>query len=463
MIAGRITKLKESRVGVLIPNSAGCYATVLGASIASVTPVLINYSTGVIQNCLYAQKSCGFKTIITSKKLLEKLEVDPIDGMIFIEDWVATLTILEKVSGLLKFLLPTPVDDGDLSEETAIILFTSGSEKDPKGVELSHKNLISNLVSINERFGFTHKEVFVSVLPTFHVFGLTTTMWLPLTLGCSIVVHPSPLEYEKIVRSVRKYKGNVLTATPTFFHGYLRKSKEGDFASLRYPIAGGDKLSNKIREGFLSKHGINIYEGYGTTETSPVISSNAPQYNRPGSIGKPLKGVQIKIVDKETGQDVEVNELGKILVKGDLVMKGYLNDAEATARCIKDGWYDTGDMGTIDQNGYLWHKGRLRRFAKIGGEMVSLVAIESELEKLLPEGTLCCVVDTPHPSRGSQIIAAITTELDQTALLNKLKENLPPISIPKKIVFMESMPVMGNGKVDFKQVTGIVQQQMSQQ
>ncbi|KQC11409.1 MAG: AAS bifunctional protein [Candidatus Cloacimonas sp. SDB] len=373
---------------------------------------------------------------------------------------MAEITITEKIKALLKTKLPAGVIKSSVhngrEDDTSVILFTSGSEKEPKAVQLSHRNIRHNLLNLPDIIDVNNKDVFAGTLPLFHVFGLTTNFWLPLSLGCSIVTHANPLEYRKIVESIMKYKITVLIGTPTFFFGYSNRSEPGNLSSVRYAIAGADKVPEKLYEQFNRDHGIEILEGYGATETSPVISVNTPDFNKPGSIGKPLPGVRVKILDRETDEELPANREGKIVVKGDLVMKGYLGDLEETSLHIHNGWYDTGDMGVLDDDGFLWHRGRLKRFVKIGGEMISLVKVENELSKLLPEDVICCVVDVPNLSKGSEIVAAVATgEIDQKKILKQLKKKLPAIAVPKEFYVIEDIPLMGGGKVAFRSVEKI--------
>ncbi|MCX8069257.1 MAG: AMP-binding protein, partial [Thermodesulfovibrionales bacterium] len=235
--------------------------------------------------------------------------------------------------------------------------------------------------------------------------------------------------------------------------GYLKKSEKGDFASLRIMMSGADKCPQTLRDAFMEKHGVILLEGYGTTETSPVVSVNVPGFNKPGSIGKPLPGVEVMIENYESGQPCKPNEIGRILVKGDLVMKGYYDDIEETAMRIRHGWYDTGDMGFLDEDGYLWHSGRLKRFIKVGGEMVSLVKIEDMIEKLIPDSINCCVVDIPDDVKGSKIVVAVTEKIDEKKVIKQLSNLLPNIAIPKQFVIIPELPKMGSGKIDFRQVT----------
>lgn len=455
-----IAKIRGRYVGILLPTSVGCMLGVLGSLMNGKIPVMINYSTGAIDNCLYAREKCNFKTILTSRKLLEKLSLEPIDNMIFVEDILSKVTIVDKLkaAGLSKLpfpLLKTLVHSGRDSE-VCVILFTSGSEKEPKAVQLTHKNIGSNVDAASQVFDLHPEDVCISMLPLFHVFGLTINMWLPLCLGNTMVAHPNPLEYQTISSLVRQYKVTYMAATPAFFYGYLQKSDPGDFASIRFAIAGADKLPDKVYDGFLKKHGITIFEGYGTTETSPVISTNRPGAHKLGSIGKPIPGVKVRIEDINSGEKLGPNLEGKILVKGDLVMEGYLNDIEETSLRIRNGWYDTGDIGVIDNDGFLWHRGRLKRFVKVGGEMVSLVKVEDVLSRLLPEDVICCVVDIPNPTKGADVVAAVANgNFDMHKVLKQLKKELPGIAVPRQFYVIDDIPMMSSGKVNFREVEKI--------
>ncbi|MBN2017575.1 MAG: AMP-binding protein [Candidatus Cloacimonetes bacterium] len=460
ILSKKLSVYPEPHIGIMIPTSAGCMLSILASLIIGKIPVMINYSTGAANNCIYAQEKCSFKTIITSKKLMETLNIEFVPGMIFIEDILATLTTGDKIKAALRSKLPTGMLQNSVhhgsEDETSIILFTSGSEKDPKAVQLTHKNIFHNVKSCTEVFEFSHEDIFLGNLPLFHVFGLTTNLWIPLIVGSAVVTHANPLDYKKIVDSIINYKITIMIGTPAFFFGYFRRSKPGDFSSVRIAVAGADKLTNQIREAYQKHHGIELLEGYGTTETSPVISVNLKEANKPGSIGKPIPGVQVKILDRETDEELPRGKEGKIVVKGDLVMKGYYGDLEETSLRIHNGWYDTGDMGILDDDGFLWHRGRLRRFVKIGGEMVSLVKVEDVLNKLLPNDVVCCVVDVPNPTKGADIVAALTTaEIDFKKIKKQMAKELPSIAIPKEFHVIEDIPMMGTGKVNFREVEQI--------
>jgi acyl-[acyl-carrier-protein]-phospholipid O-acyltransferase/long-chain-fatty-acid--[acyl-carrier-protein] ligase len=274
----------------------------------------------------------------------------------------------------------------------------------------------------------------------------------------TMITYANPLDFQTISKIAREERPTVMVGTPSFFWGYLHKSEPGDYQSFRIMVSGADKCPDALREGFLSKHGVTLLEGYGATETSPVISVNSHEFNKPGSTGRVIPGMTVRVENFETGEECKVREVGKILVKGASVMKGYYDDPELTAEALVDGWYNTGDMGYLDEDNYLWHSGRFKRFVKIGGEMVSLVKVENTLEKYLPTGVSCCVVDVSDEKRGSSIIATVTIEVNKSEILKKMGTELPNIALPKHFIVIRELPMMGTGKIDFRTVTKIVQE-----
>ncbi len=465
ILTNKFKAYRDGFIGVMIPNSAGSILTVLGIIMAGKVPVMINYSTGAADNCEYAQQKCGFKTIITSRKLLEKIRCPLVPGMVFIEDIMASLSAKDKIQAALKAQMPTnlllkSIHKGDV-DDNLVILFTSGSEKDPKAVQLTHKNLGSNVGDIFNILTLNDDDVVLSTLPFFHVYGFNVNLWLPILRGLTCVPYANPLEYQRVVDIIREEKVTLMIGTPVFFMGYLRKSKPGDFSSVRLAVVGADKNPDWLQEEYQKQHNLELIEGYGCTETSPVVSLNPIDANRPGSIGKPLPSVQVKITDIDSGEPLPPNREGKILVKGKNVMKGYFDDLEETLVRMKDGWYDTGDMGMIDEDGYIWHRGRLKRFVKIGGEMVSLVRVESVLQELLPNDVDCCVVEVPDFLKGAKIVATITQDIDTKIIQKTLKTRLPNIALPREFLVLPELPKMGSGKVDFRKVTEIVKSKLA--
>ena len=458
LLAARFRQYPERYLGIMLPTSAGCGLSILAALMAGKVPVMINYSTGAAENAEYAQRKCGFRVVVTSRTLLKRINCREVPGMVYVEDFLAQATLREKLqaaltarlpAGLLQryFVAPASPDD------TAVVLFTSGSEKDPKAVPLTHRNIFSNVRLCGEGFQCRAEDTLLAVLPLFHVFGLTATFWLPITIGMTIITYANPLDFKTVASIIREERPTLMLATPYFFMGYLRQAADGDFSSLRLAVAGADKVPDALREAFRTRHQVELYEGYGATETSPVISANFPGANRPGSIGKPLAGMEVRVRDLDTDAELRPGQEGKIVVKGDSVMSGYLNDPENTAKSLVDGWYDTGDMGTFDEDGFLWHLGRRKRFIKVGGEMVSLVQVEAEMQKLIAGDIECCAVEMPDAKRGATVGVAVTQPVDERAILSQLGKQLPAIAVPKQFFVLDELPKMGSGKIDFRKTT----------
>jgi acyl-[acyl-carrier-protein]-phospholipid O-acyltransferase/long-chain-fatty-acid--[acyl-carrier-protein] ligase len=457
VLTKRFEQYPPGFLGIMIPNSAGSVLTILATLMSGRVPVMINYSTGAAANCEFAQKKCDFKTIVTSRALCEKIKCPHVDGMIYLEDIMESIGFFEKIKAAFRAGRPLETIlngiHGGNEDDTLLILFTSGSEKEPKGVQLTHRNIWSNYVSLKKAFGFTSDDIFLANLPYFHVFGQTANLWVPIAEGMTLVTYANPLDFKTICDIVREEKVTLMAGTPSFFWGYVRNSKPGDFKTARILLAGADKCPDALRKAFMEMHQKVLVEAYGTTETSPAITVNTPEFNRPGSVGRPIEGVQVRVEHYETGEPCAVGEIGKILVKGENVMKGYFDDFEQTSLSIRHGWYDTGDMGYLDADGYLWHVGRLKRFLKVGGEMVSLIRVEDVLEKLLPKDVECCVVEVPDALRGARIVAATTQPIDPQATLKQMSEQLPKIALPSRFVVIPEMPKTGSGKIDFRAIT----------
>jgi len=461
ILSRKLKAYEPGFIGVMIPNSAGAILTVIAAVMSGRTPVMINYSTGAAENCRMAQRRLAFKTIITARALVERLKCPVVEGMVFLEDLAASVSSASKVAAVVRAALPADRISGSVHvgtpDENVVILFTSGSERDPKAVPLTHRNIIANIEGMHGVLEFGPKDLVLGNLPLFHVFGLNTNLWLPLVNGMTVVTYPNPLEFRTICSIVREEKVTMVLGTPVFLAGYLQKSEPGDFESVLLPVVGADKCPEPLRRGFLDKHRIALLEGYGATETSPVISVNTPEHNRPGSVGRVLPNLQVRMEHYETGEECKVNEIGKILVKGDSVMAAYFDDFEATALRMRHGWFDTGDMGYMDEDGYLWHVGRLTRFLKIGGEMVSLVQVEDILQRVVPAEVACAVVEVPDALRGSKIVAVTTGQVDERAVTKQMGEELPRIALPRQFVTVPELPRMPSGKIDYRTLTETVQ------
>jgi acyl-[acyl-carrier-protein]-phospholipid O-acyltransferase/long-chain-fatty-acid--[acyl-carrier-protein] ligase len=307
---------------------------------------------------------------------------------------------------------------------------------------------------------YAAEDVLLANLPYFHIFGFTLNLWLPFMFGMTIVTAANPLDFKGTCESIREEGVVYVGGTPSFLAGYLGASAPGDFQTVRMILSGGDRCPDAVRDGYRQKHGIEVYEGYGTTETSPIISVNVPGSSRPGSAGRPLPNIDVRIEDYETGADCASGVTGKILVRGASVMAGYFDDLERTSLCLRHGWYDTGDMGFVDEDGFLWHVGRLKRFVKVHGEMISLVRVEDVLQRCLPLHVGGCVVELPDAVRGARIIAALSAPVDERDVLRRMSAEMVNIAMPRAFVVLGELPRMGSGKIDVRAVTDLVRDRL---
>ncbi|MGA1875550.1 MAG: AMP-binding protein [bacterium] len=394
--------------------------------------------------------------------------------MVFLEDVKKEVGRKDKVLSFLGFwLLPHRILRSIFRTERvrnihslATVIFTSGSTGDPKGVMLSHANINANIEGLYQVIHVDKKDTIMGVLPFFHSLGYTATLWYPLTTGMSVVYHPNPLDAKGVGQLVEKHQATMLLSTPTFLLGYIRRCTPQEFASLRLVIVGAEKLKERIAGAFEEKFHIIPLEGYGCTELSPVVSLNVPDYKgkdihqigtKPGSIGHPLPGEVARIVDPETFDELPAGQEGLLLVKGANVMMGYLDDREATEKVMHDGWYITGDLASMDEDGFITIRDRLSRFSKIGGEMISHLKVEEEIHKALGKRDehVCAVVSIPDEQKGEALAVLYQGELDLEAVCGYLQQSgLPRLWIPKKSNFyrVEAIPILGSGKLDLKQL-----------
>ncbi len=488
ILKGRFKKYNDELIGLMLPNSFIFSIVFLSVLMCGKIPVIINYSMKAEENISAARETCKFNIIITSKTLLEKIKCPEVKNMVFIEDIIKEIKPREKLISFLISMFPSALiiktcnggkagkseakyfngnmngssssnlDNNDNNDEDkdAVILFTTGSEKKPKAVKLSHKNIISNINDLKHLFNLSENDVMLSILPGFHIFGFTVNICLPFCIGMSSIIYANPMDFKTVVSIIKENSPSIMAVTPYLLAGYLKKSEAGDFQSLKYIVSGGDKCHEYIHSGFAVKHGKKIYEGYGATETSPVISVNTDKNYKYGSVGKPVPGIRVKIVHHETGSVLKTRETGKILVSGDTIMKGYFGDPASTQKCMLDGFYDTGDIGYIDEDGFLWHTGRLKRFVKIASEMVSLESVENALEKCISESVEFCVIGIENGIKGVKLVTAMSATVDETTVYKKAKEHLPNLCIPKEFIVVGELPRLFNGKVDFKKVEEIV-------
>ena len=470
----------EENVGVLMPSSTAAAIVNMALLVMGKAPVNLNYTLNP-QSMESALKKAGINKIITSEKFLTKLESRGFsfkellnNRAIFAEQVGGIITKTEKIKTLLavallpvnvlKFLYFSPTD----LDDTATVLFSSGSEGEPKGIELSHKNILANIKQISDLINFKKDDAILNSLPVFHSFGLTVTTFMPLCEGVKMISVPDPTDGAAIGKMAAQHRATVVFGTSTFFRLYVRNKKLHPlmFQSVRLVIAGAEKLKAEVKEAFKLKFGQEIYEGYGATETAPVAAVNTPNildsgtlkeltFNRLGSVGLPLPGTIIKIIDPETLQEMPTNEDGLIVIGGSQVMKGYLNDPDKTAEviCEIDGirYYKTGDKGHIDEQGFVFITDRYSRFAKIGGEMISLGSVEENITKVLGDESPFCAVNVPDDKKGEAIALLIKTEQTPAEIMEALKQSdLIPLMMPSHILPVETLPMLASGKADFK-------------
>jgi acyl-[acyl-carrier-protein]-phospholipid O-acyltransferase/long-chain-fatty-acid--[acyl-carrier-protein] ligase len=458
------------RIGILLPASVGGALANIATAIAGKTSVNLNFTAGR-ESMTAAIEKCGITTILTSRKFVAKAEIEPLPGMVFLEDVLPAFTPLAKAAMLVTaFLLPAPLlsrlyaRQGD-AESLATIVFSSGSTGVPKGVMLTHRNILSNVDAISQVFQLESSDVMVGVLPFFHSFGFAVTLWLPMVDGFGAVFHPNPMDGKTIGEIALKYRGTILVSTPTFYAGYIRKCQREQFAHVRYALVGAEKLREPIATAFREKFGITLLEGYGCTEMSPVVAVNAPDVNeqggfqrgsQAGTVGHALPGVVAKVVDLETGEGPLIGKEGLLLVNGPNRMLGYLGEPERTAEALRDGWYVTGDIACIDDAGFIRITDRLSRFSKIAGEMVPHMKIEEQIQSLLDSQYGCAVTAVPDDARGERLVAFYTDpELQASDLWERLcRTELPRLWLPKRedLHFVAAIPSLGTGKVDLRAV-----------
>ncbi|MBM4258300.1 MAG: MFS transporter [Deltaproteobacteria bacterium] len=461
---------QEQNIGLILPASVGGALANIATSLAGKVPVNLNFTIGREAMELAIEQS-NLRTILTSRTFLSKAKLDERDGMVFIEDLLKGMSSTERVwTAIVAFLTPTRLlqrwwnRPQQEPNSLATIIFSSGSTGTPKGVMLSHHNILSNVESMQQIFTTTAQDCVMGSLPFFHSFGFTGTLWLPLVAGWRVVYHPNPLDAKTLGEMVQQYQATVLISTPTFYAAYLRKCTTEEFASLRYAIAGAEKLRPALAQAFREKYGIDLLEGYGCTEMSPAIAVNVPDIKeghhnqiglKSGSVGHPIPGVVAKVVDQETGDVLPVGQEGLLLVKGPNRMLGYLGQPEKTREVIRDGWYVTGDIAKLDEDGFIHLTDRLSRFSKIGGEMVPHLRIEEAIHQILGEAS-CVVTAIPDEQKGERLIVLYThTEYTPDVLWTHLNQtDLPKLWVPKRehLFAVEAIPVLGTGKVDLRAV-----------
>lgn len=461
----------ERNVGILLPPSVPAILVNAALTVGRRVCVNLNYTLNneTLNLCI---RKAGVRHLITSRKVMEKFTFTPECEVVYLEDWVPKVTLWDKISSAMMAKLPLRSLyrrlklNGMNPDDTMAIIFTSGSTGIPKGVMLSYRNVGGNVIGCRDFLHLNEKDTMVGMLPLFHSLGYMATVWAVLGLGMIGCYHYSPLEPRPLAKMFRKYRPTILPATPTFLRMYLRRMEPEDLRSFTIIMSGAEKCPVSLMEEYEKNLGVRPVQGYGITETSPVLSVNIPKTRRLSdadpfpvdeSLGLPLPGVGVKVLNLETGEPCAPGERGMLYVRGIFVMKGYYGEPEKTAEVLDaEGWYRTGDVVYQDENGYIFFAGRQSRFAKIGGEMVPHEGIEETLNRLLEnptdEAPRLCVTSVPDEKKGEKIVV-LYTELSRTPeeiRAQLLAEKYPALWIPDADAFcqVEEIPLLGTGKLD---------------
>ena len=461
-------------VGVLLPSVVNTLVTFFALHLHGRVPVMMNYSTG-IPAMVSAVKTAQVRILYTSRQFIEAAKMQPaIEQLqqhvriVYLEDLRERIGLYRKLRGLAASLAPAigykrrcaAVDP----DAPAVVLFTSGTESMPKGVVLSHSNLLANQAQISSRMDFHAQDAVLNALPLFHSFGLTAGSLLPLLSGIKVFLYPSPLHYRIVPEIVYEVNATIFFGTNTFLAGYARFAHPYDFYSVRYVFAGAERLQEQTRQTWSEKFGIRIIEGYGATETSPVLATNTPMEYRAGSVGRFLPGIEYYL-EPVTG----IEAGGQLCVRGPNVMLGYLmadnpGEIKPPATSHGPGWYDTGDIVSIDGDGFVWIRGRAKRFAKVGGEMISLAAVEELAGHVWPRPHHA-VVSVPDERKGEQLIMLTEQrDADRHELLAAARaRGMSELHVPRRIIHTKAIPLLGTGKVNYPQAQRLVQQMLEEQ
>jgi acyl-[acyl-carrier-protein]-phospholipid O-acyltransferase/long-chain-fatty-acid--[acyl-carrier-protein] ligase len=453
----------DTRVGILLPNVNALPVALLSLWHIGKVPAVLNFTTGATTMLACCQLA-GLKQIITSRAFLEraKLKLEPLTEagiqFVYLEDVRTQISGIQKFLSLLHMTFsPRSLDCKPVDDGTAVVLFTSGSEGVPKGVALSHTNILANMRQMLAVSDIMDTDRMFNCLPLFHSFGLTVGTLFPLVRGAYVFIYPSPLHYRMIPAIFYDRDCTIFLSTNTFLNGYARKGNPYDFRTLRYLFAAAEKLQESTATTWAQKFGVRLLEGYGATECSPCISVNTPLIPKYGSVGRLLPGMEYKLEPVEGVEDG-----GRLFVRGPNVMTGYLNaDANAKFKAL-GGWYDTGDIVSVDPEGYLFIRGRLKRFAKISGEMVSLTAVEDALAGAFPQyGLRCQVAIVTRPDEGKgEVLIAVTNEpkLQLDEIRNAIKaKGLSNLNVPREIKVVREIPKLGTGKVNHRELAKVIE------
>jgi len=471
----------DERIAIILPASKGSMVANLAVTLADKVPVDLNFTIGRAANesCC---KRANLRVAISATQFMERLKDFPWPERVLKLDelmprmkrqiifwWVMSILVPAR---LLLRILKIPKEGG---HREAVLLFTSGSTGEPKGAVMSHRNVVGNVSQFRQLLDATKDDAILASLPFFHTFGSTVTLWYPLIEGVRIVTYPNPLEAVKNAALIERYKLTLLLATPTFLRGYLRKVEPDKLRSLRLVITGAEKLPLDLAKNFEQRFKQRVFEGYGLTETSPVVSVNLPEpqptkpgeqaqpSSRLGSVGKMAPGIAAEIRQPETDGKLSLHETGMLWLRGVNIFEGYLHDPERTADVLQDGWLKTGDLGRFDEDGFLYIEGRLSRFSKIGGEMVPHEAIESRIVDLLGlsrrDERPFAIMGVQDEAKGEALVLLSAVDVDLAELRSKLHDaGVPNLWIPKQVQRVESIPVLASGKLDLKKCKEVAQQ-----
>jgi len=466
-LGGRLKKFtdKGETVGLMLPSGVAHTASFFALHAIGRTPAMLNFTAGAM-NLKAACEAAKVRRVVTARKFIEiaKLEsliadLSPLVDITYLEDVRAEIGLFDKLGALVKGLFPKTFAAKAAPDDTGVILFTSGSYGAPRGAVLSHANIVANVEQCYAHVPFDPEWRFFSPLPMFHCFGLTAGCLLPLFTGHKTFLYPSPLHIKEIPKLIKSAGANVLLATDTFASQYARNAADDDLSCLKLIVCGAERVKDETRETYARRFGVTVLEGYGATEAAPVIAVNDPATNRAGTVGTFLPAMEWKL---ETVPGIEGG--AKLHVRGPNVMRGYLDPLQPSGfDLLPDGWHDTGDVVDVDSDGFVRILGRVKRFAKIGGEMVSLNAVENYAQQVWPMNTHAAVA-LPDPRKGERIILfSDYKEAEPGAFLAWAQTNgAPELAVPKKIIAIEEVPVLGSGKTDYVALQKIAQEKFAE-
>lgn len=447
----------ESRIGVLLPNVAALPVVFWALQRLGIVPAMLNYTAGAA-GCLGACKVATLNVIISSRTFIKKARLEELDDalrahhkVLYLEELAAGVNLVDRIAGLWHGLHPrAPASTCRDPDRTAVLLFTSGSEGVPKGVALSHANLLANYAQIRCQVDFNRNDLAFCCLPMFHSFGLCAGLTLPALSGSPVMLYPSPLDYRTIPELIYEHKATILFGADTFLRGYAKRAHPYDFHTLRFVAAGAEKLTRQTWQLWAERFSICVYQGYGVTETSPVVAVNVPQASKVDSVGQLMPGMEYHLEPV-----VGIERGGRLMLRGPNVMRGYLRGESATpeppSTARGKGWYDTGDLAEVDEEGYLFILGRIKRFAKIGGEMIPLGTIEELAAECWPEAC-CAAVAMPDAKRGERVLLITDTKQVELAVLRRhaRARGHPDLYVPAAIEIIDEIPRLGTGKIDYR-------------